>query len=144
MILEDGECLMMTAYRSRRANGATTFSIHVNMPDTISEDTLSKAATCAAKLHASFMGTEYRMVWTGTLDSSSSTIGTDEPHDSSTYLSDSSRIGARELGAVMYAPNIIGTKGPRKMTVVLPKLVTSAESSWELQTAPVFGGLIPQ
>lgn len=27
-----------------------------------------------------------------------------------------------ELGAVLYQTNVLGTKGPRKMTVVLPKL----------------------
>ena len=26
------------------------------------------------------------------------------------------------MGAVLYEPNILGSKGPRKMTVLLPKL----------------------
>ena len=47
-----------------------------------------------------------------------------------------------EIGAVMYAPNLMGSKGPRKATIVLPKLVSSGESTWELQPAAVDGPLM--
>lgn len=118
---------MLTARRHRRANGATTFSLHINAPDTALDEDASQEPSCFAKLHASFMGTEYKLVLS---DASVDTMaGMGAP-------------GSCELGAVMYAPNIIGTKGPRKVTVVLPKLLPTAESSWELQTAWMEGSLI--
>jgi hypothetical protein len=49
-----------------------------------------------------------------------------------------------ELGAMLYTPNVLGAKGPRKMTTVLPKLAPSGQVAWELQPAATVGPLIPR
>jgi hypothetical protein len=50
-----------------------------------------------------------------------------------------------ELGGVIYEPNMLGTKGPRKMTVLLPKLDSSGERPVAVKgTGAVDGTLITQ
>ena len=52
--------------------------------------------------------------------------------------------GRCELGAMLYTPNVLGAKGPRKETVVLPKLAPSGQAAWELQPACTVGPLVPR
>jgi hypothetical protein len=44
--------------------------------------------------------------------------------------------GVAELAACLYTPRAPGARGPRKLTVVLPKLVPSAAAGGELRPAP--------
>lgn len=152
MVLEEGECMMLTARRHRRANGAASFDIFVAPPAGAPGD----ASICVAKLQASFLGTDYVLIGEG-IEEGGSCIGTEISPvtygftDAAAAASDkkrnsnAARLGAGkggEMGAIVYNPNIMGTKGPRKATVVLPKLVPSAESAWELQPGLVNGALV--
>ena len=62
------------------------------------------------KLRSNFVGTEFQIYDGG----SNPNAGDEGTH--------SSRGGdtRRELAAVMYAPNVLGSRGPRKMQVVIP------------------------
>lgn len=144
MLLDEGECVMLTARRHRRANGAVGFEIFIAPL----ADSLQDASICVAKLNASFMGTDYVLIGAG-IEEGGAVVGPE--NGGVTYgFADagekrSSKLGAGkggEMGAVMYNPNIMGTKGPRKAVVVLPKLVPSGTSAWELQPATVDGALI--
>jgi tubby-related protein 1 len=149
MVLEEGKCMMLTAKRHRRANGAASFDIYVAPPAGAPED----ASICVAKLQASFLGTEYVLIGAGMEEGGSSvgpessavTYGFSDTADGKKRSSQAARLGAGkggEMGAIVYNPNIMGTKGPRKATVVLPKLVPSGESAWELQPGLVNGALV--
>jgi tubby-related protein 1 len=148
MILEEGECMMLTAKRHLRANGAASFDIYVAPPAGAPED----ASICVAKLQGSFLGTEYVLIGAGMEEGGSSvgpensavTYGFSDAADKKRN-SNAARLGAGkggEMGAIVYNPNIMGTKGPRKATVILPKLVPSGKSAWELQPSVVNGALV--
>jgi hypothetical protein len=124
MVLEEGRCPLMTATRHRRANGATGFNIMVSSP------LGTGAQTCVAKLRANFLGTEYVVGGTGGDGEGAGAAAAPPP--------------PRELGSMLYSPNVLGAKGPRKMTVVLPKLAPSGQAAWDLQPAANVGQLIPR
>ena len=149
MVLEEGECMMLTARRHRRANGSASFDIFVAPPAGAPGD----ASICVAKLQASFLGTEYVLIGAGMEEGGSSvgpkinavTYGFTDAAAHKKRNNNAARLGAGkggEMGAIVYNPNIMGTKGPRKATVVLPKLVPSGESAWELQPGLVNGALV--
>jgi hypothetical protein len=69
---------------------------------------------CLATLTAGLLGTEYALAGVAEADGE----------------------GAAELAACLYAPRAPGARGPRKLTVVLPKLVPSAAAGGELRPAP--------
>ena len=140
---------MLSARRHRRGNGAVGFEIFVAPP----ADSPPDASICVAKLNASFMGTDYVLIGAGIEEGGAVvgpenggvTYGFTDNGDGRRGIGGISKLGAGkggEMGAVMYNPNLMGTKGPRKAVVVLPKLVPSGNSAWELQPATVDGALI--
>mmetsp|Transcript_23843 Transcript_23843/g.34969 ORF Transcript_23843/g.34969 Transcript_23843/m.34969 type:complete len:683 (+) Transcript_23843:159-2207(+) len=60
------------------------------------------------KLRSNFVGTEFQVFDNG----ASPKEGDDDPYKAGEVR--------RELGAVMYAPNVLGSRGPRKMQVCIP------------------------
>ena len=133
MVLEDSgtQTTFLTACRHHRANGAAAFRIFMT-----DDDDPMQEQVCVGKLHASFMGTDYVLTGAGEgTGMSESKFG----HGAS--LSNDEFPQNSELGAIMYASNIMGTKGPRKAVVVLPKLVPASGSTWELQPSALEGSL---
>jgi tubby and related proteins len=120
MTLQEDDVAILIARRHHRANGAATLHIHACDVPGGSID----GRRPVAKLHANFMGTEYSMV-TEAEDHPNST------HECKTDL---------ELGAVAFAPNVMGTKGPRRITAVVPKLVPAGDTAWELVPAAAPAG----
>lgn len=65
------------------------------------------------KLRSNFVGTEFQIFDNGSNPKESEQ---DEP---SSYVGGSTR---KDLGAVMYAANVLGSRGPRKMQVAIPSV----------------------
>lgn len=120
--------MLFTARRHRRANGSAVFQIFLNASPGAPADT----HICVAKISTSFLGTEY--VMSGIVEETNSPSQNDDGFHGGKGENAGSIISC-ELGAVAYAQNLMGTKGPRKIAVVLPKLVPSGDSTWELQPA---------
>ena len=73
----------------------------------------------AGKLRSNFLGTEFSLYDCG--DKAPAPAPALWGSDSTAAAA--AAAGRRcELGAVLYQPNVLGSRGPRKMTVVLPKL----------------------
>jgi tubby-related protein 1 len=77
------------------------------------EDLGSKGANFFGKLKSNFTGTEFNLYDKGSKPGAAvkaDASGTD---------------GRKELGIVLYETNVLGTKGPRKMTVVVPPVTAN-------------------
>ncbi|EFN51468.1 hypothetical protein CHLNCDRAFT_28000, partial [Chlorella variabilis] len=90
----------LAAARKRKGGpGGASFVLSVDQHDISRRD-----ASYVGKLRSNFLGTEFALYDGG----SKSTTG--------------SPIARCELGTALYQTNVLGTKGPRKMTVLIPKL----------------------
>ena len=78
------------------------------------------------KLRANFMGTEFQLY-----DSGRSPKDTKMEHNDNDFGSNGGNTKARnlrsELGVILYARNVLGSKGPRKMQVCLNKINENEE-----------------
>lgn len=118
----DGKIFLLCA-RKRKKSKATNYLISTSQ--LILKDS-HKFAT-AGKLRANFVGTEFNIFDAGynaykryNRPTASSANGNDSSDDED-QVQDS--INPRqELGAVIYDANVLGLKGPRKMTVLLPAM----------------------
>ena len=122
-ILDDSNVTILVAKHTRRANGASTFLIY-------SSDTPGRALEKqqpVARLHANMMGTEYSLI-------------TDNDEKKIVEPSLEYPYHQHDLCAVAFAPNILGRKGPRKVTAILPKLVATGESAWHLMPVSTGSG----
>lgn len=147
---------VVTAVRSSRPYAPAKFNIYLT-----DANDLSGHQELVAELHASFLGTDYRLFgfqnhWKKSSDSDSlaeraSLEGEDE-ENGALYYSSPAQHGKRvltkgidvgkvkhELCSVTYAQNILGTQGPRRALVLLPKLVLGKVSVLDLQPFGVDG-----
>lgn len=77
-----------------------------------------KSDSYIGKLRSNFMGTEFNIYDSGK-----------NPKNSSNF-----DLVRHQLGSIIYKSNIMGTKGPRKMTVLLPlinKYQNDIKSIWK-------------
>ncbi|MEM1008170.1 MAG: tubby family protein, partial [Myxococcota bacterium] len=72
------------------------------------------------KLRANFAGTEFQVFDAGW-----------NPKDIDTELGDEGAQMRNELGAVIYTPNVLGSRGPRKMQVAIPKMLDKKKGQEE-------------
>lgn len=121
--LEGTNETVLVARRHRRSSGAASF--HIYAADSV--ESLADELKPVARLHANIMGTEYSLV-----------ADNDDFHAEQDGIEYPSR--THELAAMVYAPSTMGKRGPRKLTVVIPKLVGSGESAWDLVPASTPAG----
>eukprot|EP00906_Rhabdomonas_costata_P033365 RCo047022 len=101
LYLEEKNLFLMASIK-RKQNKTSNYLISLD-PDDLNRD----SGHYYGKLRANFVGTEF--------------IIFDKGEKPSRMGGSSAGLGARqEVGAVLYDRNILGTKGPRKMTVLLP------------------------
>lgn len=101
LLLEDGRKFVAAA-RRRKAAGASRYDVTTS-PSAGAGARF--APGCAGKLRANFVGTEFVMVDAGAKPGAPFVAGA---------------APRRELAAVMYEPNLLGTKGPRRMLAGVP------------------------
>jgi tubby-related protein 1 len=107
LYLKEGDRFLM-ASRKRPNNKTSNYLISMGEGD-LSRD----GSNYLGKLRSNFVGTEFQIFDNGSNPKESEQ---DEP---SSYGGGAIR---RDLGAVMYAANVLGSRGPRKMQVAIPSV----------------------
>eukprot|EP00762_Andalucia_godoyi_P008713 ANDGO_00449.mRNA.1 Tubby protein homolog 1 len=98
MYMQDGDAFLLAA---KKRGGNKTASYLVSL----SQDALARDSEhYFGKLRSNFLGTEFRLYDNG-----------ENPEKGKKGLA------RRDLGIVLYEPNLLGNKGPRRMTVVVPQ-----------------------
>lgn len=97
---DDGRKIFLLAGRKRKKSATSNYLISIDPTDLARE-----SETFVGKLRSNRLGTHFTVFDNGSNPKKGS------PADSSTR---------RELAAIVYDTNVLGFKGPRKMTVVIP------------------------
>ncbi|KAK3525760.1 hypothetical protein QTP70_007516 [Hemibagrus guttatus] len=100
---EDGKKLFLLAGRKRKKSKTSNYLISVDATDLSRE-----GESFVGKLRSNLMGTKFTVYDNGT-----------NPSKSTGALLDESNT-RQELAAICYETNVLGFKGPRKMTVIIP------------------------
>eukprot|EP01084_Bolivina_argentea_P139660 245677_1 len=111
--LKDTKNFLMFA-KKKQKNTTSNYII-----TTDSRNCNKNAKTYLGKLRGNFVGTEFVIY-----DNGRSPKETGNENQNKKQL-------RSELGSILYETNILGTKGPRKMKVILPKLKTINTSKWQ-------------
>jgi tubby and related proteins len=107
LYMKDGDRFLLTA-KKRPQNRTSNYLISMQRGD------LSRHGTenFLGKLRANFFGTEFAIYDNGS-----------NPKHADQHTITSNPAGIRqELGTAMYAPNVLGQRGPRKMKVCVPRV----------------------
>lgn len=104
----EGERFLLSA-RKRKKSKTSNYLISIDL-----DDTCRQSANYFGKLRSNFVGTEFT-VYDGGVKPSETTGAPDAPQ------------ARLELGAVLYQYNVLGTRGPRKMTAVVPRVSDKGE-----------------
>ncbi|TPP59509.1 Tubby protein [Fasciola gigantica] len=140
---EDRKFFLLAARRRKRST-TSNYVISCDATD------LSRAAeSFAGKLRSNFLGTQFvlyaggKRARRGDMSAPNRSRASIRSTDSETY-EDGSAYGhdtLRELAAVIYDTNVLGFKGPRRMTVLLPRM-TSTEEHTEYGAGTARGTLL--
>ena len=104
--LKHGDVFLMT---SKKRRNKKTSNYLISMARNDYEKT---SENIIGKLRANFLGTEFQIYDAGR-----------NPKDKDPFFDEINDDAIRsELGAVLYANNLVGNKGPRRMTVCIPKV----------------------
>ena len=104
LYLKDGDRFLMCS--KKRPNNKTS-----NYLVSMGEGDLSRdGANYLGKLRSNFVGTEFEIFDNG-----------HNPNDGETDNMAGGHV-RKDLGAVMYAPNVLGSRGPRKMQCAVPRI----------------------
>jgi len=104
--LKDGDQFLLAA-RKRKKNKSSNYLISLDK-----EDLARQSGNFFGKLRSNFIGTEFVLYDKGT-----------NPEKLDEAQKDSALIQARqELGTVLYKQNVLGSRGPRKMKVMVPRI----------------------
>jgi len=104
--LKDGDQFLLAA-RKRKKNKSSNYLISLDK-----DDLARQSGNFFGKLRSNFIGTEFVLYDKGT-----------NPEKLDDAQKDSSLIQARqELGTVLYKQNVLGSRGPRKMKVMVPRI----------------------
>jgi len=105
--MKDGDRFMLCA---KKRSGNKTSNYLISMQE---GDLRRDSSMFLGKLRANFLGTDFQIFDKGT-----------NPRDIE-YDDDTSKMQLRqELGVIIYASNVLGSRGPRKMQVAIPKVDT--------------------
>jgi len=115
--LKDGEMFLLSARRRKKQKMS-------NYKVSLDRDDLSRhSSNYFGKLKSNFMGTEFQMFDNGI-----------NPEKLSEAQKDGSRTQVRsELAAVLYKQNVLGSRGPRKMKVIVPNVDEQTGNRVKLQ-----------
>lgn len=106
LYLKEGNRFLLTS-KKKAKNKTSNYLISMDMKD------LDKSSVnYLGKVRSNFVGTEFQIFDDGI---SPKKDDDDDKHNSNTSI-------RCELGSVMYAPNVLGSRGPRKMQVAIPAL----------------------
>jgi hypothetical protein len=104
--LKDGDQFLLAA-RKRKKNKSSNYLISLDK-----DDLARQSGNFFGKLRSNFIGTEFVLYDKGT-----------NPEKLDEAQKESSLIQARqELGTVLYKQNVLGSRGPRKMKVMVPRI----------------------
>jgi len=104
--LKDGDQFLLAA-RKRKKNKSSNYLISLDK-----DDLARQSGNFFGKLRSNFIGTEFVLYDKGT-----------NPEKLDEAQKDSALIQARqELGTVLYKQNVLGSRGPRKMKVMVPRI----------------------
>merc|ERR1719316_785606 len=104
--LKDGDQFLLAA-RKRKKNKSSNYLISLDK-----DDLARQSGNFFGKLRSNFIGTEFVLYDKGT-----------NPEKLDDAQKDSSLIQARqELGTILYKQNVLGSRGPRKMKVMVPSV----------------------
>jgi len=104
--LKDGDQFLLAA-RKRKKNKSSNYLISLDK-----DDLARQSGNFFGKLRSNFIGTEFVLYDKGT-----------NPEKLDDAQKDSALIQARqELGTVLYKQNVLGSRGPRKMKVMVPRI----------------------
>jgi len=115
--LKDGEMFLLSARRRKKQKMS-------NYKVSLDRDDLSRhSSNYFGKLKSNFMGTEFQMFDNGI-----------NPEKLSEAQKDGSRTQVRsELATVLYKQNVLGSRGPRKMKVIVPNVDEQTGNRVKLQ-----------
>jgi tubby-related protein 1 len=117
LFLDDGTHRFLAAARRRKSNAASAYDI------TTSQSGARDAPGYAGKLRASFLGTEFVLVDGGAKPRADG--GGPTGAAAGVAAAAAGLPLRRELAAMSYETNILGTRGPRKMLVAVPAVRAS-------------------
>lgn len=104
--LKDGDQFLLAA-RKRKKNKSSNYLISLDK-----DDLARQSGNFFGKLRSNFIGTEFVLYDKGT-----------NPEKLDEAQKDSALVQARqELGTVLYKQNVLGSRGPRKMKVMVPRI----------------------
>jgi len=104
--LKDGDQFLLAA-RKRKKNKSSNYLISLDK-----DDLARQSGNFFGKLRSNFIGTEFVLYDKGT-----------NPEKLDEAQKESTLIQARqELGTVLYKQNVLGSRGPRKMKVMVPRI----------------------
>lgn len=101
----EGERFLLSA-RKRKKSKTSNYLMSIDL-----EDTHRQSGNYFGKLRSNFVGTEFTIFDKGV-----------KPSEAETTSGNSALAARCELGAVMYQYNVLGTRGPRKMTAIVPQV----------------------
>ena len=104
--LKEGDQFLLAA-RKRKKNKSSNYLISLDK-----EDLARQSGNFFGKLRSNFIGTEFVLYDKGT-----------NPEKLEGTAKESALVNARqELGTVLYKQNVLGSRGPRKMKVMVPRV----------------------
>lgn len=118
--LKDGDQFLLAA-RKRKKNKSSNYLISLDK-----DDLARQSGNFFGKLRSNFIGTEFVLYDKGT-----------NPEKLDDAQKDSALIQARqELGTVLYKQNVLGSRGPRKMKVMVPRVDAEGQRRVLKPTSP--------
>ncbi|GAB4820012.1 hypothetical protein N2152v2_007058 [Parachlorella kessleri] len=111
LVLEDGDQFLLAGQKRKSSTRGSDYTITMDR-----NDLTANGGNMCGKLRANFIGTEF--------------VCYDDAEKPRSGVSNSAR---SELVGVTYQTNVLGTKGPRKMTVLIPKLDAYADKPIKMQ-----------
>lgn len=111
------EDTFLLASKKRARNRTSNYVVSLDP-----KDMNRNSSACVGKLRANFLGTEFQLFDNGVNPTKKKSIKKYEDVNDDSTTSDEPFVRS-ELGAVLYASNIMGSRGPRKMRVAVPKVV---------------------
>ena len=111
--LKDGDQFLLAA-RKRKKNKSSNYLISLDK-----EDLARQSGNFFGKLRSNFIGTEFVLYDKG-----------NNPEKLDQAQKESALVQARqEMGTVLYKQNVLGSRGPRKMKVMVPRIAEPSSYS---------------
>lgn len=117
---EDDQFLL--AAKKRAKNRTSNYVISLD-----SQDLHRHSSFCVGKVRANFLGTEFQIFDSGI--NPTKLKGYNKENLSEEGSGEENDVKRKELGVILYASNILGSRGPRKMRVAVPSVKVNLKSN---------------